>query len=75
MTKLCILAGNYKEAVSWARSQNLQANDWFFPEDEYDLKTKTNFHVIVVGTAGENVPPFYFDRIYLLAQTRGRIGR
>lgn len=75
MTKLCIVSGNYEEARTWARSQELDDNSWFFPIDEDDLKQHTNFFVLVIGTAGHNVPVSYFNRFYELAQSRGRIGR
>jgi fructose-1-phosphate kinase PfkB-like protein len=72
---ICILAGNYEEARIWARSQLLANNEWFYPQDESDLIVRTNFHVVVVGTAGQNVPSNYFEKIYRIAQQRGRIGR
>lgn len=75
MTKLCILAGNYQEALTWAKGQMIDKDSWFYPIDEDDLKQKSNFHVIVIGSAGMNVPPSYFERILSLAHTRGRIGR
>ncbi len=72
---ICILAGNYFEAETWAHSQFLARNEWFYPRDETELRQRCNFHVLVVGSAGQNVPHSYFDRLYSLAQTRGRIGR
>lgn len=75
MTKICILAGNYKEALTYAIGQNFPKETWFYPKDEFELLTKSNFHVLVVGTAGENVPPSYFEKIYQTAQNRGKIGR
>jgi hypothetical protein len=72
---ICILAGNYKEAVTWARGQLLANNEWFYPNDVDDLYCRENFHVVVVGTAGDNVPASYFERIYALAQQRGRLNR
>lgn len=72
---ICILSGNYLEAVRFAEAQNLSPTEWFFPLDEAELSLKSNFHVIVVGSVGENTPPAYFNRIYELAQKRGRIGR
>lgn len=71
---ICIIAGNYKEAETWAAGQNLDMSEWFYPE-EARLKYQSNFHVIVVGTAGENVPVSYFNRIYTLAKSRGRVDR
>ncbi len=75
MTKICIIAGNYHEALSFAKAQSFDPDDWFTPADESDLTNKSNFHVIVVGTAGMNTPASYFNRIYNLALERGRIGR
>jgi hypothetical protein len=72
---ICIIAGNYHEAERWAKGQNLARNEWFYPSDETELYTKYNFHVILVGTAGQNVPASYFDRLYALAQTQGRKNR
>lgn len=56
----------------WARGQGLSRDEWFFPVDEHQLMARANFHVIVVGTAGENVTSGYFERIYSLAKQRGR---
>jgi fructose-1-phosphate kinase PfkB-like protein len=53
----------------------LANNEWFYPTDEDELKQRCNFHVVVVGTAGQNVPPQYFNRILAIAQQRGRINR
>lgn len=75
MTKLCLLAGNYDEAEKWASGQNLESNSWFYPKNESDLLFKSNFYVLVIGTAGMNVPSNFFERIYSLAVTRGKIGR
>lgn len=75
MTKICLIAGNFDEAKTWASGQQLDDDTWFFPEHESDLLFKSNFHVLVVGTAGWNVHPKYFERIFNLAKERGRIGR
>jgi len=72
---ICILAGNLVEAQRWARSQFLDDNEWIYPEDEEQLHKMTNFHVVIVGTAGMNVPSSYFDRLLTTAKNRGRIGR
>lgn len=68
---ICIIAGNYNEAKTWASGQLLDDDEWFYPIDEKDLYTRKSFHVIVVGTAGMNVPPTYFERILSLAKFRG----
>ena len=75
MTQICLLAGNSEEAYRFARSQNLDKSQWFYPKDPNELLFKTNFHVIVVGTAGSNVPSSLFEKIYQLALKRGAIGR
>lgn len=75
MTKICIIAGNYQEALTWAKGQNLSPEDWFYPVDLDELNIRSNFHVLVVGTAGQNVPVSYFNKFYNLACARGRVGR
>lgn len=72
---ICIVAGNYDEALTWASGQNLERSDWFYPVDESDLHRRNNFHVLVIGTAGYNIPLSWFNKFYQLAQDRGRIGR
>jgi hypothetical protein len=75
LTKLCLIAGNRHEAETFARSQFLEDYQWFYPKDVNELIFRSNFHVLVVGTAGMNTPPAYFERILQTALTRGKIGR
>ncbi len=75
MTKICLIAGNELEAYQYAQSQELTKDQWFYPKDINDLVFRTNFHVLVVGTAGMNTPPSYFEKIYQLALSRGKINR
>lgn len=75
MTKICLIAGNYDEALAFAKSQNIPRESWFFPKDANDLHFKSNFYVFVIGTAGMNTPASYFNDIYDLAHKRGKIGR
>ncbi len=70
-----IIAGNYDEALTFASGQNWNRNQWFYPMDENDLLQRENFHVLVIGTAGQNVPISWFNKFYELAQRRGRINR
>lgn len=72
---ICIIAGNYDEAKTWASGQHLAKDEWFFPTELSDLNSRENFHVVVVGTAGWNVSPGYFEKVFSLAQVRGRINR
>jgi hypothetical protein len=72
---ICIIAGNYLEAQRYAYGQQWDDDEWFYPKDELDLVRRNNFHVLVIGTAGSNVPESYFNSIYNLAKRRGRIGR
>ncbi len=75
MTKLCLIAGNLHEAETFARSQFLENDQWFYPRDINDLLFKTNFHVLVIGSAGMNTPSSYFEKILQSALSRGKIGR
>lgn len=70
---ICILAGNRLEAEKWATGQLLDDNEWFYPNTEMDLLSRKDFHVLVVGTAGQNVHPKYFERILALAKSQGRL--
>jgi hypothetical protein len=72
---ICIIAGNYQEARNWAYGQMLDKDEWFYPEDLEALLKRRNFHVLVVGTAGFNLPQYYFEKLLQLAKQRGRIGR
>jgi hypothetical protein len=75
MTRICIIAGNQEEAYRWAKNQNMSSDQWFYPKDATELLFVNNFHVIVIGTAGQNVPSKFFEDIYRLALDRGRINR
>jgi hypothetical protein len=75
MTRICIIAGNEEEAYRFAKNQNLEKDQYFYPHNSNDLLFKTNFHVLVIGTAGQNIPSLIFEKIYNLALERGKIGR
>lgn len=75
MTKICLIAGNELEAYQFAQSQGLEIDQYFYPKDINDLLFRTNFHVIVIGTAGMNTPPSYFEKVYQTALLRGKINR
>ena len=75
MTRICIIAENELEAYRWARGQNLDKNQYFYPNSLEDLRFKRNFHVITVGNAGQNTPSDVFEAIYKVALERGKIGR
>jgi len=75
VTRICLIAGNEEEAYRYARNQNLNKDQYFYPHSVNDLLFQTNFHVIVVGSAGQNFPSHIFEKIYNLALERGRIGR
>lgn len=72
---ICIIAGNYEEAWRWARGQMLDKSEWFYPKDYSDLDRRENFHVIVVGSAGQNTSPILFENLLQHAHTRGRQNR
>jgi hypothetical protein len=73
MTKICLIAGNEEEAYRFARNQNLEKDQYFYPHNTNDLLFRSNFHVIVVG--GQNFPSSMFEKIYQLALERGKIDR
>ncbi len=75
MTKICILAGDYEEALAFAKTQNIPAECWFYPKTPNELLFISNFYTLVVGTAGFNIPSSIFNEIYSLALKRGKIGR
>jgi len=75
MTRICLISGNYDEALAFAKSQNIPKESWFYPKDEKDLLFASNFYTLVIGTAGQNTPASYFNHIYELALKRGQIGR
>ena len=72
---ICILAGNYREALTYAKGMELEPDEWFYPQTPEELNHKSNFHVLVVGTAGQNIPEHYFERVYRLAKERGKVNR
>lgn len=72
---ICLIAGNYHEAKRWASGMLLDDDEWFYPHDKDDLLRRSSFHVLVVGTAGLNVPSSYFEKILSLAKQRGRMNR
>jgi len=69
-----ILAGNYANAKKWAVAQMLADDEWFSSLDEADLKSRENFHIVVLETASE-LSPIFFERLFNLANARGRINR
>ena len=70
---ICIIAGNKIEADRWAFGQLLEKDEYFYPESEIDLFLRKDFHVLVIGTAGQNVHPQFFEGILSLAKQRGRM--
>lgn len=75
MTKICLIAGNQFEAETWARGQLLEDEQWFYPRDINDLLFKRNFHVLIIGSAGQNVTSSYFEQILNVALKNGKVGR
>lgn len=70
---IAIIAGNELEAKRFADGQMWKHDEWFYPKNYTDLLNRSNFHVLVIGTAGLNTPPDYFERVYKLARERGRM--
>jgi len=73
LTKICLFAPSEDEARKYARSQNLEVNQWFYPHSTGEIKLKSNFHVIVIGVG--NISSSEFDSAYNLALECGKRGR
>jgi hypothetical protein len=73
MTKICVFAPSEDEANRWAKSQNLDREQYFFPHSTGEIKLKSNFHVIVIGVG--NLSSTEFEKAYNLALERGKLGR
>jgi len=69
-----VLAGSYNSAKKWAEAQHLADDEWFCTLDLDELKRANNFHVIILESASE-LSSAFFEKVYTLAQVRGRIGR
>ena len=69
-----ILAGTYNQAKKWAAAQLLADNEWFSTLDLDELRRASNFHVVIHESASE-LSPAYFERLFSLAHSRGRIDR
>jgi len=70
---IAIIAGNYKEAYTWAKGQLLADDEWFFLSDIDDLIGKSNFHVIVTSSVADTISPYRFERLFSLAKKKGRM--
>lgn len=73
MTKICIFAPSEDEANKWARGQNLDKSQYFYPHSIGEIMLKSNFHVIVIGVG--NISSSQFESAYNLALERGKVGR
>jgi len=69
-----ILAGSYNHARKWAAAQMLSDDEWFYTLDLDELKSTSNFHVVIHESASE-LSPIFFEKIFSMAHLRGRIGR
>lgn len=71
---ICIIAGTYSHAKKWAAAQMLTDDEWFSTLDLDDLRSRENFHVVVLDTASE-LSPSQFERVFHLAHIRGKMNR
>lgn len=71
---ILILSGTYSQAKKWATAQMLTDGEWFCTLDSDDLRSRENFHVVVLESASE-LPPIVFERLFNLGQIRGRMNR
>lgn len=71
---ICIIASNFQSALIFAKSQLLEPDEWFYPDDIRNLQKETNFHVLISPSA-HTLQPQFFEKLFRIAKERGRIGR
>lgn len=52
----------------------LADDEWFSTLDIDDLKSRENFHVVILDSASE-LPSSFFEKIFTTARLRGRMNR
>ena len=73
MTRICIFAPNEDDANKWAKSQNLDKSQYFYPHSTGEIMLKNNFHTIVIGVG--NISSSEFEKAYNIALEQGKINR
>ena len=71
---LCIIATSQSRAHNWADNQGLERDEWFCPQHIDDLKSRQDYHTIVI----DSFPDYrlgWFETIYHIAKQNGRINR
>lgn len=69
---ICLIAGTYKSAERWAKSQNLEPWEWFWPADVFVIYGKKNFHTIVVHDGIDNLSNDKLNRLLTASWESGR---
>lgn len=68
---ICLISPTYRQAMLWANTQNLSADEWFYLADKADVMSRKNFHVLVIGEFPEERLG-WFEGVYTLAKIYGR---
>lgn len=69
---ICLIAGTQRDAEKWARSQNLRADEWFYPNSVFDIYKKKHFHTILVHDGIDNLTNDQLNRLLTAAWDCGR---
>jgi len=69
---ICLIAGTFKSAERWAKSQNLRIDEWFYPETVFDIYRRKNFHTITVVDGIDNLSNDALNRLLVAAWECGR---
>jgi hypothetical protein len=69
---ICLIAGNIVYARKWAKSQNLRDDEWFYPNDVFELLARKNFHTILVSEGIDYLSNDQLNKLLTLAWERGR---
>lgn len=69
---ICILAGSKEEAHRFVRTQEWGNEEWFCPLNLDEIKSKKNFHTLVIGTFWDYpIPSTLPEEMYRLAKIYG----
>lgn len=69
---ICLVAGTFKDAEKWAKSQNLRIEEWFFAKDLFTIYGKKNFHTILVHEGIDHLTNDQLNRLLTACWECGR---
>lgn len=69
---ICLIAGSQQHATKWAKSQNLQFDEWFWPSNVFEIYKRKNFHTILVHEGIDMLSNDQLNRLLVAAWECGR---